>query len=111
MWRKNNGFFLAEVMLSLSAWLVIATILFPLIINVVNQSLQGQQEYEGTKLLYETLIKAKKEGVFPNIESIKIDRTVYQVIYEPYGGQEKMEVCVQYEDLIQNTFEKCDLFE
>lgn len=111
MWRKNSGFFLAELMLTLSAWLVIATILYPLIINVVNQSLQEKQAYEGTKLLYETLIKAKKEGVIPHSESIKIDRTVYQVNYEPYSGQEKMEVCIQYEDLLQNTFEKCDLFE
>lgn len=111
MWRKNNGFFLAEVLLSLSAWLVIASIIFPLIIRAVNQSEQLHQEYEGTKLLYETLIKARKDGVLPNIDEIIINRTVYQIGYELDEGHAKMEVCVQYEDLFQKTYKKCELYE
>ncbi|MBU8879366.1 phosphatase [Bacillus sp. FJAT-29790] len=111
MWRKNNGFFLAEVLLSLSAWLIIAGVIFPLIINVVNQSVQLRRDFAGTQALYEILQEAKMEGTRPVNKSLIIDRTVYEIVQETHDGYALMEVCVKYEDILRKAYKKCEVFE
>lgn len=110
MWRKNDGFFLAELLLTLSAWLVIASVLFPLIIQAVNQSLQVRQEFFAAKILYESLIDAKKKAVYPATETIVVNQTVYEIFQNGNGETANMEVCIKYEDLLQQSYEKCETF-
>lgn len=110
MWRKNDGFFLAELLLTLSAWLVIASVLFPLIIQAVNHSTKVRQEFFAVKTLYESLIDAKKNAVYPATESIVVHQTVYEIFHNGKGETANMEVCIKYEDLFQQSYEKCETF-
>ncbi|MBS4191274.1 type II secretion system protein [Bacillus sp. FJAT-49705] len=110
MCRRSNGFFLPEMLLSLSAWLIIAMVFFPLIMGVINRSIQLHQEYDGTQLLYETLQKAKKEERVPVHELIKINQTVYEV-YQESVNDGSLEVCVKYEDILEHEYKKCEIFE
>ncbi|QED48616.1 type II secretion system protein [Cytobacillus dafuensis] len=110
MCRRNNGFFLVEMLLSLSAWLVIAMVFFPLIMGLINRTIQLHQEYDGTQLLYETLQTAKKEQRVPVHEIIKINQTVYEV-YQDSVRSGRLEVCVKYEDILKNEYKKCEIFE
>ncbi|MGG1831868.1 hypothetical protein ABDI13_06555 [Cytobacillus firmus] len=71
MWRRNEGFFLAELLLSLSGMLLAAGIIFPLVIKALVHSEEVKQDYESTQLLYESLMEAASEGSFPEGETIK----------------------------------------
>lgn len=110
MWRKNEGFFLVEMLLTLSAWLVIASVLFPLIIKAVNQSLQVKQQFLANEILYESLIDAKKKAEFPVTETIVVDQTIFEVYPKGNGGSANMEVCIKYEDILQQSHETCETF-
>lgn len=107
MLQRNNGFFLPEMLLTLSAWLVIAAVFFPLVMNIVKQSVGLQQEFEGTRLLYEALLSAKIEGVHPVSETITVNQTVYNISLESAG----VEVCIQYENVFNIEQKKCEVFE
>ncbi|WP_102274583.1 phosphatase [Cytobacillus massiliigabonensis] len=111
MWRKNDGFFLAELLLTLSAWLLIASVLFPLIIQAVNQSLQVRQEFLAAEILYESLIDSKKRSVYPLNETIVVNQTLYEIITKENGESANMEVCIKYEDFLQKSYETCEIFE
>ncbi|KAB2338501.1 type II secretion system protein [Cytobacillus depressus] len=111
MWKKNKGFFLPEMLLTLTAWLLIASIFFPLIMNLVNHSIRLQQDYEGTKVLYEALLQAKKEDRAPFSELIALNRTVYEISQEASGNRNGVEVCVKYVDVFKNDQQKCEKYE
>lgn len=111
MLKKNDGYFLAELLLTLTAWIIIAGVIFPLIMKVMNQSIQAEQEYAAEKLLYEGLITAKKEGFLPVHETITINQTEYEMKQQSIDGQAIMEVCIQYVDIFQRTNNKCEIFE
>ncbi|MBY0122407.1 phosphatase [Bacillus sp. S/N-304-OC-R1] len=111
MWRRNDGFFLPELILSLSAWLLIAGIFFPLVMNIVNQSLQLKQEFEVSRLLYEELIRAKKEGVLPVSHSLLVNGTQYTISLDSSGGNTGVEVCIKYENVFKTEQKKCEIFE
>jgi len=111
MFKKNEGYFLVELLLALTAWLMIAGVLFPLMIKALNHSVQTDQQYTATKLLYEKLIIAKKEGVIPTYEVFIIGETEYEFLPELNEWQGGMEVCIKYEDIFQKEYKKCEYFE
>lgn len=110
MLKKNKGYFLAELLLTLSAWLVIAGVMVPLIMKTMNHSIATKQENTAVKVLYETLLNAKKEGRIPLFETVSMNQTDYEVVYEQSNGQAIMEVCVQYENVLKRTIKKCEFF-
>ncbi|MBY6051236.1 phosphatase [Cytobacillus firmus] len=109
MWRRNEGFFLAELLLSLSGLLLAAGIIFPLVIKALVHSEEVKQDYESTQLLYESLMEAASEGNFPEGKTIKKNQTVYQIFLKE--NQVFMEVCIRYENVRDNTKEKCEVFQ
>ncbi|WNS74215.1 hypothetical protein RRV45_14990 [Bacillus sp. DTU_2020_1000418_1_SI_GHA_SEK_038] len=111
MLQKNEGFFLPEMLLTLSAWLVSTTIFIPLIMNLMDQSVQLRQEFDSTKALYETLLKAQKEDLQPQSELITINQTVYEIYEGTSGGNAEQEVCVKYEDVFKKLQTKCEIYE
>ncbi|WP_066293549.1 type II secretion system protein [Bacillus sp. FJAT-29937] len=111
MLQKNKGFFLPEMLLTLSAWLVIATIFIPLIMNLVDQSVQLRQEFDSTNALYETLLKAQKEGVLPQTQMMTINQTVYEIYEGTSGGNAGQEVCIKYENVFKKLQSKCEIYE
>ncbi|MEH7124511.1 type II secretion system protein [Bacillus sp. JJ1773] len=111
MLRKNKGFFLPEMLLTLSAWIVIATIFIPLIMNLIDQSVQLRQEFDSAQALYETLLKAQKEGWLPQTELITINQTVYEIYEGTSGVNAGQEVCIKYENVFKKLQTKCEIFE
>lgn len=108
MWRKNDGFFMAELLLSLTAWLIVAGVFFPLIIRAVEHSVEIEQDFESIQLLYESLQKTVVEGHLPSGESVKKNQTVYEIFLKE--GSELTEVCIKYEDIFQKANEKCEVY-
>jgi competence protein ComGE len=112
MLRRNEGFFLAELLLTLSAWLVIAGVFIPLMVHAVNQSVQLHKEAAATQALYELLVEARKESLIDSLHSrIAIAGSDFEVVQESRNGHDFMEVCIKYEDLLQKTYKKCEVFE
>jgi hypothetical protein len=108
MWRRNEGFFLAELLISLSGMLLAAGIIFPLVIKALEQSEEVKQDYKSTQLLYESLMEAASEGSFPEGKTMKVNQTVYYIF--PKEKQGFMEVCIRYENIRDKTKEKCEVF-
>ncbi|MEK3853171.1 phosphatase [Cytobacillus sp. FSL H8-0458] len=109
MWRRNEGFFLAELLLSLSGLLLAAGIMFPLVIKALEHSEEVKQDYDGTQLFYESLLEAASEGSFPEGRTMKKNQTVYKIFLKENQGF--MEVCIRYENVRDSTKEKCEVFQ
>lgn len=95
---KPNGFFLAELLLSLSVWMVLTLFLLPMFIQVSKQSLNTQYSREATKLLYDTLQDYLFTGNL--LENSTYERKGQAFKVSKVMSENK--VCVSYE----NTFEK-----
>ncbi|WP_436372901.1 phosphatase [Cytobacillus sp. BC1816] len=109
MWRRNEGFFLAELLLSLSGILLAAGIMFPLVIKAIEHSEEVKQDYKSTQLLYESLQQAASEGHYPEGKTIIKNQTVYEIF--PIENQGFMEVCIRYENVRDRPEEKCEVFQ
>ena len=109
MWRRNEGFFLAELLLSLSGMLLAAGIMFPLVIKAIEHSEEVKQDYESTQLLYESLQQAAWEGSFPEGKIIKKNQTVYEIFPKENPGLR--EVCIKYENIRDRPKEKCEVLQ
>lgn len=107
MWKRNDGFFLTEMLLTLAAWLIIAGVIFSLIIQAANHAMLVRQEYEATKILYEKLSEAKLAEGMPGSETIVMEQTAYDITQGNGAG----EVCVTYEDLLGKPKQKCELYQ
>lgn len=107
MWRRNDGFFMAELLLSLSVWLIVAGVFFPLILSAVMHSLEMKQDFESTQLIYESLQQSVAEETIPSDKKIEIDKSVYHLFLKEGAGM--TEVCVKYEDVLHKAKEKCDV--
>ncbi|WP_158587504.1 type II secretion system protein [Neobacillus notoginsengisoli] len=93
--RKNRGFFLAEMLLSLSALCVAALFLVPALMFVYDKSDQIKREKNARKLLYAELLASEADGILPRNDKKNIDGTSYSIRYmeRSDGGGE---VCVEY---------------
>ncbi|TKC19888.1 competence type IV pilus minor pilin ComGE [Robertmurraya kyonggiensis] len=107
MLRNCRGFFLVELLLSLSIWMVMTVSLLPLYIHVSKQSLDIQQEVQATHLLYEVLQRYVLEAVAED-NSITREKFVFAVIWEKESDGEPKRVCVNYEDAFQRAQQKCE---
>jgi competence protein ComGE len=109
MLRRNEGFFLLELLLSLSTWLIALGILLPYMIHITNQSLTLELEKTATHLLYDELEKMKVEGITATNKTVTRNGVTYEVKSRASGGA--LEVCVLFKDHKQTNFEKCKIFE
>lgn len=109
MFQKNNGFFLIELLISLSIWILITSILLPIYIHISKQSLNVQKEVESIHLLYELLQRSIVEnGV---VDSQKIIRGDYEFTVVNKGDFPLREVCIFYEDYFLQQIETCEQIE
>jgi competence protein ComGE len=99
MWLKNNGFYMAELLLSLSGWLLIACILVPMFIQLNKQSIQIQERSDALHILYEYVQTIVVEN--PDRENVIITRgdTQYEIVWREESVNRKMEVAISYEDV------------
>lgn len=107
MWWKNDGFFLAEVLLSLSAWLIATTTLLPLILFLIGQSIDHSHETDAIHLLYERLQELKVENQSIDFNPvIKNGITYHFKMIQPENGA-LMEVCVEFDGYFSEKKSKC----
>lgn len=105
MLRRNDGYFLAELFLSLSTWLLLTGFLLPLVMLVWEQASQLQLENTATHLLYDELERHIAEGVASGSKTIQLNGTAYEVRWS--GETSEIEVCVEYKDGKSILYKKC----
>ncbi|MDP4169918.1 MAG: competence type IV pilus minor pilin ComGE [Bacillota bacterium] len=109
--RKGNGFFLLELLLSLSAWLMLSLFLIPELIFLREQSKKAQLERESLQLLYEELWAKEAGNVsFSNYTVVK-GGTHFQIFWGEPSPSGQKEVCVQVEDVEPNEKKFCEFFQ
>jgi competence protein ComGE len=101
MLRNNNGFFLLELLLSLSALLMICLFLMPLLVEVRAQSRQLEIGQMAQQLMYEELqARLIDSQTFTDYTFIQ-NNIDYKVIWKDTGAAGQKEVCVTVE---KNSF-------
>ncbi|MBM4762275.1 hypothetical protein [Bacillus sp. B15-48] len=110
---KNDGFFFAEILLSLSAWLLATSILLPLTMLLLGQSVQVRQEADAIHLLYDQLQQLKFNPEHMTGDSVEVvGGTVYTITMNRQDSDSIVEVCVEFEGFFQNEkSRKCGLVE
>ncbi|MFK9093274.1 competence type IV pilus minor pilin ComGE [Bacillus salipaludis] len=94
MLRSNKGFFLLELLLSLSALLMLSLYLLPILMEIRHQSMKLEIENTSRKIMYEELqAKLIDSQTFKNYTIIR-NKVEYKIIWNETGSLGQKEVCV-----------------
>jgi Tfp pilus assembly protein PilE len=100
MWLKNEkGFYMAELIMSLSGWLLISGVLVPIFIQVNKQSIEIQEKSEALHILYEYMQTVTIENPVKENKILTRDHTHYEIVWEMEQEDGKSEVSIRYEDV------------
>lgn len=110
MLRRNDGFFLSEMLLSLAAFFLSAAILLPIAIHVINQTVESDKNAAASNLLYDELMYMKVTGTDSGRGYIEQNGDRYEVVVTMLEGDASWEVCIYY-DIAQKKHKKCALAE
>ena len=97
MLRSNNGFFLIELLLSLSALLMLALFFIPLLVDLNTQSQQLEREKLAEQLLYEELNALVINSTLSPSHSIARNGNEYTITWVSDPPDSQKEVCVTIE--------------
>ena len=111
MWLRNDGFFLAELLLSLSAWLIATSILLPLSIFLIGQSVQLRQEADALHYLFDRLQQFKFNNEILIDDSVEKNGTVFIFKVIDHGPDSAEEVCVKFVSYFEKEISTCALAE
>lgn len=101
MLQKNKGFFLLELLLSISAWLMMCLFFIPILLDLTNQSRKEEVEKKALQLLYEELeAKLGTDQAYTNY-SFFSNSIEYKIRWKDSQVSNQKEVCVAVEN---NTF-------
>lgn len=92
--EDNRGFFLAEILLSLSALLIILTVLVPFVAAFIEKRDEQKLTYYANNILYEQLLSYKVEGTPISGHTIRHHNHEFVIVEQLKKG--RMEVCVHY---------------
>ncbi len=92
---KSDGFYMAELMLSLAGWLLIAGFVVPYLIEAKKQAIQVEEQSQGYHLLYETIQTILIEHPGSVNSTVVKGGTAYEIIWQ----EGEREVCIRYEDV------------
>jgi competence protein ComGE len=95
--KNNSGYFLLELLLSLSAWLMISLFFVPLLSDLAVQSQQLIIEQKLNQILYEELQAKLKDSPSYNSYSLTHNGLVFTIQWNESVVLEKKEVCVSFE--------------
>ena len=98
MLRENKGYFLLELLISLSGWILMAGIFVPMLVGINKQSIEIQEKSEAIQILYEYMQKVVVENPERNDISLIKNNKQYEIVWSVENGV-KSEVCIQYEDV------------
>lgn len=98
MLRKNDGFILAELFLSLAIWVLIAGFFVPIMIHLIAQSSEIKEKLMIVHVFYEYLqeVETEKNG-YRNVDITKENKT-YEMEWVQKAEKE-WEVCISYENI------------
>ncbi|WP_428909100.1 competence type IV pilus minor pilin ComGE [Niallia sp. Krafla_26] len=102
MLRENKGYFLLELLISLSGWILIASVFVPMMIVFNKQSVETQEKSEALHILYDYLQEAVVENSERNDFSVIQHNKRYDIVWSEGNGI-KSEVSIQYEDVFGKT--------
>ncbi|MEI2355906.1 type II secretion system protein [Mesobacillus zeae] len=97
MLSKRNGFFLAELLLSISAWLIAAAFLLPLAMFLVGEGEQLRQEGEALRIVYDELSRQKVSSLEFTERNVSMNGTVYHISMLQGIDGKNGEVCVRFD--------------
>lgn len=97
MLRKNEGFFLADMLLSLAALMMATSFLLPYAVMVAIQIKEDRMDAEAVELLFDELMYIKMTGIESSRTMIVKNRSTYHLVVNK-DTSEPWEVCVQYEE-------------
>jgi competence protein ComGE len=96
MLRSTKGYFLLDLLLSLSALFMVCLYLLPLLIDIREQAQQLELERKARQILFEELqSKLSSKGTNTSNSFIQ-NGVVYSIIWKDIGTEPK-EVCVRVE--------------
>ena len=98
MLRSNRGFFLLELLLSLSALLMLSLYLLPLLMELRDQSRQLEIEKSARKLMYEELQAKLIDSQTWNSYTIIRNKVEYKIIWNDTEPTGQKVVCVKVEE-------------
>ncbi|MDR6998728.1 competence type IV pilus minor pilin ComGE [Neobacillus niacini] len=98
MLQKNKGFFLLELLLSLSAWFMMCLFFMPIIINLNSQSKKLEIEKKSRQLVFQELEAQIIEGKLDNNYSVFQDGIEYKISWRDSVFSGAREVCVNVEE-------------
>ncbi|MDQ0269424.1 hypothetical protein [Cytobacillus purgationiresistens] len=110
MLQRSKGFLLAELIITLAGWLMIAGIMIPLVIRIITSSIDTKMEFEASQYLYEYLIRANQEGFNPSPFFVPERHKVFDLTIRG-GLKDVLEICVVYEDPYKKRREICEIYE
>lgn len=106
MWLKNeDGFYMAELLISLSGWLLISGILVPLFIQVNQQSIEIQEKSEALHILYEYMQTVTMENPVKENKFLTGHHTNYEIVWGKEQENGKREVSIRYENVYGRTIQ------
>ncbi|MDQ6599635.1 hypothetical protein E2K98_15400 [Bacillus salipaludis] len=112
MSRKNRGFFLLELLLSLSAWFMMCLFFMPIIIELNSQSKKLQIEKMARQLVYQELEAKIIEGKLDTNYSVLKDGIEYKISWKDTAFSGAKEVCVNVEETaVHSKTEICGMQE
>ena len=111
MSQKNKGYFLAEMLLAMSAFLMAASILLPYAMLIITQTIQLRDDTEAADILFDELMHIKTSGTESGRTLVLKDGVSYQVVVIKDDSKPFWEVCVHYDAENQQSSKKCAFIE
>ncbi|MGA9227102.1 MAG: hypothetical protein WB217_12235 [Mesobacillus sp.] len=111
MLQKNEGYFLAEMVLSLAAFVMAASIILPFALMVISQTEQQREDVTATHVLFDELMYIKITGAESGRGSVIGDGVLFDVAVHKDNLSTSWEVCVYYAGENQKENEKCAFVE
>lgn len=105
MLRKNDGFFLAEMLLSLAAFIVGTIVLLPAANMVISQILQTRAETAAIHILYDELMYIKINGLESDRKTVNLQGYFFET--RVYKDSQSTEVCIHFKSENQKETRKC----
>lgn len=107
MLYKANGYFFAELLLSLSVWVLLTLFLLPIYIHMERQSLNTEYKREANRLLYDSLQEYVLTGHEIEGKTIVIRDKEYTITKD----LAQLKVCVNYEETNKTLVSLCEILE
>src|SRR5688500_5818921 len=99
MWLKNEGFYMAELMISLSGWLIISGFFVPLYLDVSREFISISEKSQANYILYEYIQRVMVEDIKRTNTIVSRENKQYELIWQVGSYGEKTEVFLRYEDI------------